>query len=549
MSLDGQIQSLVSRLATEVNSVRSQVPALVSAGTLSGLTVQQVATPATPAAGLMRIYAKSDGLIYSKDEAGVERQITATALAQNGIRQLTSFAGANDTARTQAAIDFAASEDAAGRYIPWFQLPADRAWNTGSSSFGLASGLKFLGGGFPIGPNNIQIDEQLVNGKWLTTCGSGASSLWSSTSQMYGIKFVGIVFHGSSTSQIFRSTSNVYAAQFDNLFFYGCKHAFGSPSEKFLMTQVIFSGHWGFSGCVDTVFTLGGSDNTLWMGGAFANIDLAQNGGGAPLGIFNGMSKTDVGKMYVTNRNDWVGVRIIGNQSNDLAFFGGEYEGVSAASPSNYPIFDIQGGSNTFYSIKTGQVASGASANGVIHQSGGQATFYAPAYRRGSATPASFPYVYQTGGTCKINDPVVLTAGEQMRVRTSDGQTLTLAAHRNDFVTSEIEAYTFSVTGTVPATQTGKSRVYMEGSYVVESVRAAVGTVPTTALVVDVNKNGTTIYTTQGNRPSIAIGANSATGGTPDVLSFAAGDYLTVDVDAGAGAADLAVTVRMRRVG
>lgn len=548
MTTDQSIQDLADRIAVEFNDVRGEIPALMAGAALGSLTLQEVAAPSTPAAGLLKVYAKSDGLLYSKDEAGVERQITATTLAQNGIRNVDTFAGANDTAKWNAATAFVQAEDAAGRYMPWLQIP-DRAFNTGSSSFNMFSGLKVVGPGVPIGPNNIQIDEQLINGKWQTSCGSGASSLFNSTSQMYGIKFVGIVFHGSSTSQIFRSTSNVYAAQFDNLFFYGCKHAFGSPSEKFLMTQVIFSGHWGFSGCVDTVFTLGGSDNTLWMGGAFANIDLAQNGGGAPLCIFNGMSKTDVGKMYVTNRNDWIGVRIIGNNTNDLAFFGGEYEGVSAANPSNYPIFDIQGGSNTFYSIKTGQVASGANANGVIHQSGGQATFYAPAYRRGSATPASFPYIYQTGGTCKINDPVVLTAGEQMRVRTSDGQTLTLAAHRNDFVTSEIEAYTFSVTGTVPSSQTGASRIYMEGSYVVESVRAAVGTVPTTAVVVDINKNGTTIYSTQANRPSIAIGANSATGGTPDVVAFAAGDYLTVDVDAGAGAANLAVTIRMRRIG
>jgi hypothetical protein len=113
-----------------------------------------------------------------------------------------------------------------------------------------------------------------------------------------------------------------------------------------------------------------------------------------------------------------------------------------------------------------------------------------------------------------------------------------------------IEAYTFSVTGVV-AVATGKSRIYLEGDYVVETVRAAVNTGPTgAALVVDVNKNGTTIYTDQSDRPSITAGTNSATGNEPAVTALAAGDYLTVDVDqAGSTAAgsDLTVTVRVRR--
>ncbi|MFG1817623.1 hypothetical protein ACGFIF_27955 [Kribbella sp. NPDC049174] len=114
-----------------------------------------------------------------------------------------------------------------------------------------------------------------------------------------------------------------------------------------------------------------------------------------------------------------------------------------------------------------------------------------------------------------------------------------------------VEAYTFSITGAV-AVATGKSRIYLEGAYVVETVRAAVNTAPTgAALVVDVNKNGTTIYTDQSDRPSIAAGTNSATGNDPAVTTtLAAGDYLTVDVDqigSTAPGSDLTVTVRLRR--
>jgi hypothetical protein len=116
----------------------------------------------------------------------------------------------------------------------------------------------------------------------------------------------------------------------------------------------------------------------------------------------------------------------------------------------------------------------------------------------------------------------------------------------------DIEAYTFSVTGTV-AVATGKSRIYLEGSYVIETVRAAVNTAPTgAALIVDVNKNGTTIYTTQTARPQIAAAGFTATGNSPAVTTFAAGDYITVDVDqvgSTVAGADLTVTIRLRRVG
>ena len=115
-----------------------------------------------------------------------------------------------------------------------------------------------------------------------------------------------------------------------------------------------------------------------------------------------------------------------------------------------------------------------------------------------------------------------------------------------------IEAYTFAVTGAVTV-GTGKSRIYLEDEYVIETVRAAVDTAPTgAALVVDVNKNGTTIYTSETKRPSIAAGTNTDLGDTPDVTTLAAGDYLTVDVDqvgSTAAGSDLTVTVRVRRAG
>jgi hypothetical protein len=78
-------------------------------------------------------------------------------------------------------------------------------------------------------------------------------------------------------------------------------------------------------------------------------------------------------------------------------------------------------------------------------------------------------------------------------------------------------------------------RIYNHGPgpKFIRGVVATVGTAPTgAALIVDVNKNGTTVFTTQTNRPTIAIGAfTSGLAANMEVIVLAVGDYLTVDVD------------------
>jgi hypothetical protein len=115
-------------------------------------------------------------------------------------------------------------------------------------------------------------------------------------------------------------------------------------------------------------------------------------------------------------------------------------------------------------------------------------------------------------------------------------------------VTQELTA--FSKSG-VLTTGTGVSRLPIGAACTVVNVRAMVNTAPAgSAITVDVNKNGTTLFTTQGNRPSIAAAANASGAAVPDVTALAAGDYLTVDVDAigsGTAGSDLTVIVTVTR--
>jgi len=66
----------------------------------------------------------------------------------------------------------------------------------------------------------------------------------------------------------------------------------------------------------------------------------------------------------------------------------------------------------------------------------------------------------------------------------------------------------------------------------VVAVKGDVGTAPTGAtVIVDINKNGTTMFTTQANRPTVATSALVTSTTLPDVTSVADGDLITMDVD------------------
>jgi len=77
------------------------------------------------------------------------------------------------------------------------------------------------------------------------------------------------------------------------------------------------------------------------------------------------------------------------------------------------------------------------------------------------------------------------------------------------------------------------------------AVRVDVGTAPTGAsLIVDVNKNGSTIFTTQASRPTVGASALFASSGAIDVTSWASNETLTVDIDqVGSGVAGGLMTV------
>jgi hypothetical protein len=91
---------------------------------------------------------------------------------------------------------------------------------------------------------------------------------------------------------------------------------------------------------------------------------------------------------------------------------------------------------------------------------------------------------------------------------------------------------TFGVEGTLTTGTNKTFEIVAPCTLTIVKVKAHVKTAPTGAtLIVDVNKAGTTIFTNQANRPTIAIGATDDDSGTPDVTALAEGNVLSIDID------------------
>lgn len=96
------------------------------------------------------------------------------------------------------------------------------------------------------------------------------------------------------------------------------------------------------------------------------------------------------------------------------------------------------------------------------------------------------------------------------------------------------------------------SRLPIVDTYTILGVLIMVGTAPVGAnIIVDVNKNGSTIFTSSGNRPTILDGANdSGALITPDITDLVFGDYLTFDIDqvgSGTAGSNLSICVAVRK--
>ncbi len=109
-------------------------------------------------------------------------------------------------------------------------------------------------------------------------------------------------------------------------------------------------------------------------------------------------------------------------------------------------------------------------------------------------------------------------------------------------------SFVFTVIGTLGTGTSVAPILVAQRALTIVKAYANVKTAPTdAALIVDINKNGSTIWSTQGNRVQVAGAATSGTQTSFNTTTLVEGDLLTLDIDqVGSSVAGADLTVMLR---
>ena len=150
------------------------------------------------------------------------------------------------------------------------------------------------------------------------------------------------------------------------------------------------------------------------------------------------------------------------------------------------------------------------------------------------------------GGSGSVTGPATSTDGHIAVFNGTTGKII----KDGGAVVSTVENPTFYIGGAlIVASGVGPTIVVGNTSTITE-VYAYVNTTGSAgSTIIDIHKNGTTIFTTQANRPTIAHNASNKVVAIPNITSLVDGDILTLDIDSIAtGASSLTVVVVIQAV-
>ena len=190
-----------------------------------------------------------------------------------------------------------------------------------------------------------------------------------------------------------------------------------------------------------------------------------------------------------------------------------------------------------------GSIKSSALSSYEQTASKGQASGYAPLDATTHVPLTNLPLPFAQSNTHASADTD--SASTALHHTLGTGANQAAAGNHSHTLVSSLPTFTKYSTLSVGA---GTLRLPIDASYTITGVRLTVGTAPTGAnLIVDVLKNGSTVFTTSANRPTITAGSNSGgPGAAPDLPTIAAGDYLTINIDqvgSTVAGADLVVSI------
>lgn len=325
--------------------------------------------------------------------------------------------------------------------------------------------------------------------------------------------------------------------------------------HKFHFTPIAIAST-GFSNAVQMGMTSDGGVSMTYgtsrlqggpWGGAMALVFDAGNGGASYLGMWAEHTPGDLvqnGGVNIETGVDYVGLNIMERDASTVQFaadWGRDAAAQYGAAPwqvsHNYGLV-----STVFPTVPNGHFYQGYTGT--------------PPYTSGGTEP-----VWPTNGTTVVDNLVTWTdmgldlQSYFMQLRNRGlgfGWSISDDGTENGKITDSFQ-WTLYVAG-VQTTGTDKAPYFQAPAKCrIEEVRCHLVTAPTgSSFLVDVNDDGTTIFTTQGNRPSIAASSNDDTSGTPDGgVAVAKDSVITVDVDqigATIPGSDLVIFIRGRLI-
>lgn len=336
---------------------------------------------------------------------------------------LDSFAGADDETKLTAAWTYLQAQT----YRPTLRF-GPRQYNF-TATRTVFPGLRMEGA-----PGYGNAEKSAVNRPTEIKM-NGSSLTWldvAGGSSIFDVYIGQLTFVGKSTVQFMGSSDGtaLYCTLMRDLSFSGFKSVMGSQSVKLLMTASTFDGYWEVNNSYNGAFHIGGSDNTLWVGGGMLlDSGTAFNSGsvGQSHLWLDYLEKTVVGPLYITGESGWGGIKVTGpaynaggsNLGGPLFLTGLRLEGRNAGAPCYGALLRQEGGSVVLRDswVGYGMSAPGSMTGrspvdaGVVHVTSGALLVDGCFYDRATAVAESTPFVY-AGGTSTVRVSNVLTGSK-----------------------------------------------------------------------------------------------------------------------------------------
>jgi hypothetical protein len=323
-----------------------------------------------------------------------------------GYVAFSTFAGTSDDAKLASAVAYVAAQT----YKPAVVLDENRLYTFNSAHPDPPDGWHLTG---PIGSFAGNIEQSSKN-SLAAKVKINYSGTWVNLSvTKWNIRFSNINFEGTANTTWLNSpTQTLWCMHLHSLSFNLFKHVIGTPTSKCLITASQIDGYWDVANGYNTAFTLGGSDNNLFMDGMLLDSGITSGVAAlTPLFICDYLQKGNIGPIFATSRNNWAGILIKGSSTAGQALVmspGARWEGKNNSEYCQGATIRIEGGSLSIFGADTmfgrGNSSNARGDQAQIHMTGGSLHVDACTYSRADGVSQDVPYIYCSGGDLTVSN-------------------------------------------------------------------------------------------------------------------------------------------------